>query len=467
MKKKITTLLLLFLILNIANAQKFDIETLKFSGNNDKYLNILVLGDGYTAVEQTKFIADSKKVIDHLFSQAPWKNYSNFFNVYAIKVISTQSGVNHPKIANDCGSEPSYTNNPYLGSTFDEAGIHRLIVPKNYALIYDVINANFSSQYAQVLIVANSSAYGGSGGEFATSTTEANSPEVVAHEMGHSFAGLADEYHAGDDYYSEKSNMTKTSDPSLVKWKNWVGTNAVGVNKYGNSGLSASWYKPHTNCKMQLLGPNYCSVCIQAIIETIHSKTNPIVSYTPTNAATIASANQYLDFNLTELMKPISNTLNIKWKLDNTIVGDNVDFVQIDQNTLSNGLHNLVVTVTDDSSLLKVDNHATTHLSTVNWTINKSNLGVKLNSIENKIAYSMYPNPTTNSFHVDFELDNESEVSIELYTIDGKKIRQIESKTIESGKHSKIIDIEDLTAGSYFVTFKIGNAKFSNIIIKQ
>jgi hypothetical protein len=116
---------------------------------------------------------------------------------------------------------------------------------------------------------------------------------------------------------------------------------------------------------------------------------------------------------------------------------------------------------------LKVDNHATTHLSTVNWTINKSNLGVKLNSIENKIAYSMYPNPTTNSFHVDFELDNESEVSIELYTIDGKKIRQIESKTIESGKHSKIIDIEDLTAGSYFVTFKIGNAKFSNIIIKQ
>jgi hypothetical protein len=467
MNRKITTLLLIFLVINIANAQKFDVEALKFSGNNNKYINILVLGDGYTTAEQTKFIADSKKVIDYLFSQTPWNNYANFFNVYAIKVISTQSGVNHPKTASDCGSEPAYTKNPYFGSTFDENNIHRLIVPKNNILIQNVINANFSSQYAQVLIVANSSVYGGSGGAFATSTTEANSPEVVAHEMGHSFAGLADEYYAGDEYYLEKPNMTKISDASSVKWKNWVGTNAIQVNKYGNSGLSASWYKPHTNCKMQLLGPNYCSVCIQAIIESIHKKVNPIVSYTPTNAATIASTNQYLDFNLTELMKPVSNTLNIKWKLDNTVVGDNVDFVKIDQGTLSNGLHNLVVTVTDDSGLLKVDNHATTHLSTVNWTINKSNLGIKLNSYKNKIAYSMFPNPTTDSFRIEFELENQSEVSIELYSIDGKKIRQIENKTIENGKYSNIINIEDLSAGSYLVTFKIDNAKFSNIIIKQ
>jgi hypothetical protein len=467
MKKKITTLLLLFLVINITNAQKFDVETLKFSGNNDQYLNILVLGDGYTAAEQTKFITDSKKVIDYLFSQAPWKNYTNYFNAYAIKVISTQSGVNHPKTASDCGSKPSYANNPYFGSTFDVAGIHRLIVPSNSTLIHNVINANFSSQYAQVLIVANTSDYGGSGGEFATSTTDTNSPEVVAHEMGHSFAGLADEYFAGDDYFDEKTNMTKTSDATLIKWKNWVGINAVGVNKYGNSGLSASWYKPHTNCKMQLLGPAYCSVCTQGIIETIHKKVNPIVSYTPTNGATIASASQYLDFNLTELMKPVANTLNIKWKLDNAIVGDNVDFVKIDQNTLSNGLHNLVVTVTDDSDLLKVDNHATTHLSTVNWTINKSNLGVKLNSFENKISYSMYPNPTTNSFKIEFELEKQSEVSIELYSIDGKKIRQIENKTIDSGKYSNIINMENLSAGSYMLTFKIDNSKFSKVIIKQ
>src|SRR6187455_1879043 len=99
MKKKITLILLMLLAMNLSNAQEFEVETLKFSGNNDHYLNILVLGDGYDATEQSKFITDSKKVIDYLFSQAPWKNYSTFFNVYGIKVISEQSGVNHPKTA--------------------------------------------------------------------------------------------------------------------------------------------------------------------------------------------------------------------------------------------------------------------------------------------------------------------------------------------------------------------------------
>lgn len=457
----------MLLAMNLSNAQEFEVETLKFSGNNDHYLNILVLGDGYDATEQSKFISDSKKVIDYLFSQAPWKNYSNFFNVYGIKVISEQSGVNHPKTATDCGSQPVYTNKPYFGTSFDEGGIHRLIVPKNYSLIHQVINTNFPSQYAQAIIIANTSDYGGSGGEFATATVEDNSPEIVAHEMGHSFAGLSDEYYAGDNYFYENHNMTKTSDPLSVRWKNWIGFNGVAVNKYEGSVNAALWHKPHHNCKMQLLGPDYCSVCTQAIVEAIHNKVNPIVSYTPSNTATISSADHYLDFNLTELMKPSPNTLNIKWKLDNTIVGENVDAVKIDQSTLSNGLHNLVVTVTDDSNFLKVDNHPTTHVSTINWTIDKSALGVNLNSFENKISYSMFPNPTTNSFYIEFNLDKQSEVLIELYSMDGKKIRQIENKTIDSKKYSKMVSIADLSSGSYLLTFKIDNATFSKIIIKQ
>jgi 5-hydroxyisourate hydrolase-like protein (transthyretin family) len=79
----------------------------------------------------------------------------------------------------------------------------------------------------------------------------------------------------------------------------------------------------------------------------------------------------------------------------------------------------------------------------------------------------MYPNPTTNSFKIEFELEKQSEVSIELYSIDGKKIRQIENKTIDSGKYSNIINMENLSAGSYMLTFKIDNSKFSKVIIKQ
>lgn len=458
---------LMLLTISLSRAQVFEVETLMFNGNNDKYLNIIVLGDGYIAEEQSKFITDSKKVIDYLFSIEPWKNYANFFNVYAIKVISEQSGVDHPKTAADCESEPFYKNKPYFGTTYDEGGIHRAIVPKYATTIHRVINQNFSSKYDQIIIMANSSLYGGTGGEFATVTAHSNSAEIVAHEMGHSFAGLADEYEVGDNNYFETHNMTKTANPLLVKWKNWIGIKSVGVNKYGYSGDAALWYKPHHYCKMQRLGSSYCSVCMQAIVEAIHKKVDLIANYTPSSITAISSAEQYLDFNLKELLTPIPNTLKIEWKLDNQIVAEDVDFVTIDQNKLSNGLHNLVVTVTDDSDFLKVDDHQTVHLNTINWVIDKSSLGVDLNSIENRISYSMYPNPTTNSFKIEFDLDKQSEISIGLYTIDGKKIEQIENKEIVSKKFSKMVDIGYLPTGNYLLAFQIKNSTFSKIIVKH
>lgn len=452
---------------NLSRAQVFEVETLKFSGDNDKYLNILILGDGYAAEDQSKFITDSKKLSDYLFSIEPWNSYTNFFNVYAIKVISKQSGVNHPKTARDCGTEPQYKNQPFFGSTFDEGGIHRAIVPRNIGAIHDVINANFSSQYAQAIIVANTSDSGGTGGEFATVTAQPNSADVGAHEMGHSFTGLADEYEVGDYNYYEAHNMTKTSDPLLVKWKNWIGTKGVAVIKYGNSGDAASWYKPSHICKMQRVGAPYCGVCMQAIVEAIHKKVNLIASYMPSNAAAISSSEQYLNFSLEELLTPIPNTLKIKWKLDNTVVGEDVNSVKVDQNKLSKGAHNLVVTVIDESDFLKVDDHQSVHVNTVNWVIDKSSLGVDLNSIENKISYSMYPNPTANSFKIEFDLDKQSQISIGLYMIDGKKIEQIENKKNVNEKYSKVINIDHLPTGNYLLAFQIDNSTFSKIIIKH
>lgn len=453
--------------MSLARAQEFEVETLKFSGDKDTHLNLLILGDGYTAEEQTKFIADSKKVIDYLFSIDPWKNYTNFFNAYAIKVISLQSGVNHPKTANDCGSELEYKNKPFFGSTFDGYGIHRALMPMNLILVERVISNNFSSKYAQAIILANSNDHGGTGGQFATLTNNVNSRDVLAHELGHSFARLADEYEVGNGNYYEAVNMTKTSNSELVKWKNWIGFRGVAVFKHGTSGDAASWYRPHNNCRMRTFSGYYCPVCMQGIVEAIHKKANIIASYTPSNAATISAEEQYLDFNLTELLTPIPNTLKIQWKLDNVIVGENVNSVKIDQNELSKGMHNLAVTVTDESEFLKVDNHETVHLNTVNWKIDKSTLGVDLNSIENKISYSMYPNPANNLFKIEFDLDQQSEISIALYTIDGKKIQQIESKTITSGKYSKIVDVQNLATGSYLATFKIDDVSFSKIILKQ
>ena len=93
--------------------------------------------------------------------------------------------------------------------------------------------------YDQVCILANTPYYGGSGGSYATTTLNTASNEIYAHEIGHSFAALSDEYYAGDGYAGERVNMTKETNPLLVKWKNWMNINGIGIYQHCCGGNSA------------------------------------------------------------------------------------------------------------------------------------------------------------------------------------------------------------------------------------
>lgn len=469
MKIVFTTVIILFLAISSSIGQVFQVDTLQYKGDINKYINFVIMGDGYTSEQQNIFITEANNLSKYLFKQTPWINYSNYFNVFAIKVVSSQSGTKHPNTANDCNTSSPLVpvSNPttYLGCTFDSYGIHRLVVPQNISNVAGVLATNFPN-YDQVFVIANSPYYGGSGGVYATSTTDLNSSEVSVHELGHSFAKLADEYYAGDNYASEKPNMTQQTNTTLVKWTNWIGYIGTGIYQHCCGGQSASWYRPHNNCKMRYLGAQFCNVCAEAIIERIHSLVNTIVSYTPTTL-TITSPKQYLGFKLSTLMKPVPNTLNIVWKLDGKPTSKNVDSIQVDQNTLSIGTHTLTATVIDTSAMLRVNNHPIIHFSTITWTISKLTTGIELKSSTNKISCSVYPNPTNNFFNIEFVLEKKSKVSIQLISLDGRIIQQIENKTIESGEYSNTLSIENLSVGSYSLVFKIDNTMFTQSIIKQ
>lgn len=469
MKKVLASVIMLFLTISTTIAQVFQVDTLQYKGDINKYINIVIMGDGYTSAQQNNFITDASNLSNYLLTQTPWINYSNYFNVFAIKVVSSQSGTKHPNTASDCNTASTLVpvSNPttYLGCTFDSYGIHRLVVPQNTSNVAGVLATNFPN-YDQVFVIANSPYYGGSGGSYPTSTTEVRSPEISVHEIGHSFANLADEYYAGDVYAAEKRNMTQQTNPTLVKWSNWIGYNGTGIYQHCCAGQSASWYRPHDNCKMRYLGSQFCNVCAEAIVERIHSLVNTIVSYTPTTL-TITSPNQYLDFKLSTLMKPVPNTLNIVWNLDGIPTLNNVDSIQVDQNTLSIGTHTLTATVIDTTALIRVNNHPTIHFSTVTWTIDRLTSGLEITSSTNKISSSVYPNPTSNFLNIEFELEKKSKVSIQLSSLDGKIIQQVENKTVESGKYSKIFNIENLSVGSYFLVFIIDSTMFTQTIIKQ
>lgn len=459
MKKVIISLLVCLIgIASITKAQVFPVDTIAYRGDITKYINIVVMGDGYTSTQQNTFRADADSLISYLFTQSPWSHYAGYFNVFAIRVVSAQSGTRHPNTASDCAGAGVPVSNPntYFDCAFDYGGIHRLVVANNNANVAAVLSANFPA-YDQVLIIANTPYYGGSGGPYPVSTVNSASREITAHEIGHSFAGLADEYYAGDGYAFEQPNMTAQSNASLVKWKNWTGYNSIGAYQHCCGGMSASWYKPTSYaCKMEALGLPYCNVCGQALIESIHSLVNPIVSYTPA-ATTVSQPQQYISFVLSKLMKPQPNTLNIQWKLDNTVISNNTDSVIIDQNTLTTGAHTLVARVIDTTALLRVDGHATIHVSTVTWTINKATSGIALTTADNQVSCAIYPNPADKQLNISFETEKKTEVSIALYSIDGKLIEQLPVAEVNPGKYTNAINIESLTLGAYLVTIKMGS----------
>jgi len=468
MKKNYFTILFFFFGFFASNAQLFDVDTIQYKGNSDKFINIVIMGDGYTEQQQSAFMTKATAFTTSLFNVAPWSNYKNYFNVFAIKVISNESGTKHPNTAADCGSSLPISNpDTYFGCTFDAQNIHRLVVVQSQSRVMSVLAANVPN-YDQAIILANSSHYGGSGGAFAVSTTNAQGYEITAHELGHSFANLGDEYYAGDAYFMERPNMTRENNPSVVKWKNWLTSgSSIGIHNYCCGGNTGLWYKPTTNaCKMEVLNAAYCSVCKESIIEKIHSLVNPIVAYSPENL-NLTSTQTAMAFNLIELAKPVPNTLEIKWQLNSNVLPDNGEIFSLDPGILDVGTHTLSATVTDQTASVRTTSHADIHFSTVTWTIEKTALGLQAVAKDIQLSYALYPNPAVENFTLALELSKAADLSVSILSLDGKILRQFPEKKVPDGKYEQVINAADLANGAYLIALKVDGTTYTKTLVKQ
>ncbi|MFD1615372.1 T9SS type A sorting domain-containing protein [Gelatiniphilus marinus] len=442
-------------LLNIGfvNAQIFDVDTIKQSGDNDKRINLVLLSEGYQTNEFSKFIADATNFSNEIFTQPPFKEYANYFNVYAVKVPSNESGTDHPANATDVTEPvfPAATKDTYFNTSFDTSGFHRLLYTYNSSIVYNVLAKNFP-EYDQPIILVNSPEYGGAGGPYAVSSTGSSANEIIIHELGHSLFNLRDEYYPGDIHAFEAINMTQETNTNLVKWKNWIGTNNIGIYPYGTTGVAATWNRPHQSCKMRYLGVPFCSVCKEGIIEKIHSLVGPIDSYLPVSNSVTPTAFP-IDFQL-NLIKPIPNTLKSTWTLNASNYENDVDAVSIIETDLNTGTNNLTVVVHDDSPMLRIDNHETTHIYTVAWTITKSALGVDaIISKENNFNISLFPNPSNHILNLKVESKNAANLKVDIISLDGKKLK---STKISNYKNNEV-DISRLSQGMYLVNVYSNN----------
>ncbi|HJW08526.1 MAG TPA: M64 family metallopeptidase [Holophagaceae bacterium] len=180
-------------------------------------VDLLILGDGYTAKERPKFLKDARRLAGLLFAQEPFKSHRAKFNVWGLCPASKESGISRP-------STGQYRQSP-IGATYDAFGSER------YVLTYDnraFRNAASQAPYDFVEILVNGRTYGGGGIHQLYSTVASDnafSPYVFVHEFGHHFAGLADEYYTSDVALQLGKPRTEpwepnvTADPKNPKWK--------------------------------------------------------------------------------------------------------------------------------------------------------------------------------------------------------------------------------------------------------
>jgi hypothetical protein len=296
-------------------------------------------------------------------------------------------------------------------------------------------------------MLVNTVYYGGSGGSTSIASLHSSTNELVLHESGHTFAALGDEYWVGEGYAGEKVNMTKETNPELVKWKNWLGVDGVGIYQHGISGVAASWYKPHEKCKMQALGLNFCPVCKEAITLKILQKFGtPVKSFSP-EQPNVTLNTQSILFKV-NLYKPNPNTLRTKWFLNGNSIALNSDSLTLHSNQLVTGNNSLSVLVLDTTALIRSESHAKTNTYTINWTVSKTISGSY--NLTGLSELKIYPNPFTSEFVIEFEGNHEI-TRFEIVNAVGQVVSSgsFTGKTIVGAKH--------LDAGMYIV--KIENKK--------
>ena len=460
--KKIT-FLLAFILSNVVAAQTFEVQSIYNSGPDANRINLVILSDGYQASEFGTFITDANNFTNALFAESPYLEYKNYFNVYAIKVPSNQSGASHPGTATDV-TEPqipvSVVDN-YFGSTFDYGGIHRLLVPTKFSAINSVLANNFPA-YDQIIVLVNSLEYGGSGGSnMATSSMHPSANQIAIHELGHSFGALRDEYYAGDQYATESGvNMTQQTNPALVKWANWMGDNGIGIYQHCCGGNSASWYRPHQNCKMRALGNDFCSVCKEGTIEKIHAVVSPIDSFSPIETSIAVGLGANLNFSLDLVQTLPISTLSTTWTLNGVMYNTNATAVVVTASNLVDGNNTLTMAVQDITPMLRVNNHAAIHIYTVQWTINyNATMGViDAQGASTKSTITAFPNPVDNFVNLSFSNFIAGDFTAALYSIDGKLIKTQNSNNSDSIK----LDMDGFNAGIYIVKYYLNNAYLSS-----
>lgn len=261
----------------------YPVDTIQYSGRSDEKIDLVILSEGYTHEEKSKFFSDARRMADTLMKTPPFCDYRERFNICANFVPSVESGSDKP-------DEMVFHNTPF-NSTWNTFESARYLTTSDMKPIYDAIDG---VAWDHIIVLVNEKRYGGGGFYNFISTCSADNDHslfVFIHEFGHAFAGLGDEYYyapgsADDPFYPKGVEPWEPNITTLVhfdrKWKTMVDPSlpiptprdSIYKGKVGlfeGGGYQAKGvFSPVMSCWMkEKSAGGFCPVCCEAIIQTI------------------------------------------------------------------------------------------------------------------------------------------------------------------------------------------------------
>ena len=293
------------------------------SAPRGRAFNIVLLAEGFRSTEQAAFNTAAANFATALRATPPFDELSPAINVFRVNVNSTDSGADDPATA---PGGTGATARTYFDASFGGNGIRRLLLVNSTTALQ--VGAAQVPEFSLVLVVVNSTIYGGAGGSVGTFSLANGATEIAIHEAGHTAFGLADEYQyyaggneTGHDHHPagepSQPNVTVNTNRATLKWGWAVAAttalptmsnpncatvdNRASTAPAGTVGLfegahyyHCGAYRPEHNCKMLSLGQPFCRVCRQVIWNRIAPLAAlPAKATTPISA--VARASTHLD----------------------------------------------------------------------------------------------------------------------------------------------------------------------------
>ncbi|WP_078628107.1 M64 family metallopeptidase [Streptomyces sp. NRRL F-2664] len=350
-------------------------------------LDVVVIGDGYTAAELPRFHADAEQKWAEVAAVEPYATYRGLFNLWTVDAVSRESGVSGDP-------DPATVRDTALGSSFWCGGIERLLCidqPKVDAYVAKAPEADL------VVVLANSAKYGGAGynersatlGYEGISTASAGHPksgQVAIHETGHSLGKLADEYfYPGVPDYEkytgpepvESNSSGLTADRMAAqrsKWYRWLGEESpdggtVGAYEGGNYYVTGL-YRPTDNSLMRVLGKPFNLPGVEAMIGGFYQHAKIATALTPTDRT--LRLGRTAKVRVPELAGADGRRLVVRWYLDGRELRRLEGRTEVSVAELwlfDLRTHRLSVTAEDRTPSVRDPGIARTLRSTVDWKV--------------------------------------------------------------------------------------------------